>query len=252
MVVDFPLFVVIGFLAQLVDGALGMAYGVISTSLLLGLGVPPAFASASIHAAEVVTTGVSGLSHALFRNIDRALFRQIVVPGVIGGVAGAWLLSGLPGEYIRPFVAAYLLLMGLLILGRAWRRAPPKAQMRSLAPLGLAGGFLDAIGGGGWGPIVASTLMASGTHPRFAVGSVNLAEFFVTLAISATFLATIGFVYWQIIAGLILGGVAAAPLAAFVARRVQPRPLMLVVGSLVILVSLLTILSSLTGVGPGL
>ncbi|MGQ9585619.1 MAG: sulfite exporter TauE/SafE family protein, partial [Anaerolineae bacterium] len=196
MDLSFLLFVAVGFVAQIVDGALGMAYGVTSTSFLLGLGIPfitPAVASASVHASEIFTTAVSGLSHLRFGNVDRSLFKRLLIPGVIGGALGAYVLTAVPGRLIKPFVALYLMAMGLLILRRAFQKKKESPlTTRFVLPLGIIGGFFDAIGGGGWGPIVTSTLVARGKNPRFAVGSVNLAEFFVTLAESVTFVLTIG------------------------------------------------------------
>ena len=236
---DLLLFVVVGFAAQLIDGALGMAYGVSATTVLLGLGVPPATASASVHAAEVFTTGASGLSHWRFRNVDWRLLRWLAIPGMAGGAAGAFLLSNLAGELIRPYVSAYLFLMGLFILWTALRAAPSGAEPpRRVAYLGLFGGFLDAIGGGGWGPMVTSSLVGQGMAPRYAIGSVNMAEFFVTLTTTLTFLFTIGLELWPIITGLIVGGVIAAPFAAFVTSRVPDRPLMILVGTVISLLSL--------------
>lgn len=234
---EFLIFVLVGFAAQLVDGALGMAYGVISSSVLLSIGVPPAAASAAVHASEVVTTGISGASHAMFKNIDRGLFVRIAIPGVIGGIVGAFLLTNLPADSIKPFVAAYLLIMGLLILRKALRPIPPPQAPRALIPLGLAGGFFDAIGGGGWGPIVTSTLLAQGTQPRYAIGSVNLSEFFLAIATSATFIAAIGLDYWRLALALLIGGAIAAPLAAYAAGRVPAKPLMLLVATVIILLS---------------
>lgn len=226
----------------MIDGALGMAYGVSSTALLLSLGVPPARASAAVHTAEVAVSGVSGLAHLRFGNVDRALFRRLVLPGVIGGVLGAYVLSELPGDRLRPYVSAYLLAMGLYICWRALRGAVPAAKLRRVVPLGLAGGFFDAIGGGGWGPIVTTHLVANGHEPRTAVGSVNLAEFFVTVAQAATFFLTLGLVHWPVIAGLVLGGVLAAPLAALVCRRLPARATMLIVGLLISALSARTLL----------
>ena len=241
---DILLFAGIGFLAQLVDGALGMAFGVITNTLLLSFGISPAAASASVHAAKIATNGASGLSHLAFRNVDGALIRQLVIPGVVGGGIGALLLSWVPGEAIRPFVAVYLLLVGVLILRHAWSRRPSgnPSSPRPLAGLGFAGGFLDAIGGGGWGPIVTSTLVVGGMTPRFAIGSVNLAEFFVAIAISAVFFATIGLVHLEIIIGLVLGGVLAAPLGAYLSKRVPGRLLMIAVAGAIILLSVYTII----------
>jgi hypothetical protein len=239
------LFAAVGFAAQVIDGALGMAYGVTASTVLLSLGVAPSVASASVHAAEVFTTGASGAAHWRLGNVDRTLLRRLAVAGVCGGATGAFLLTTLPGSIIRPFVSAYLLVMGVLILWRAVRRqadddaaAAPGAPPRHVAPLGLVGGFLDAIGGGGWGAMVTSTLIGRGVTPRLAIGSANLAEFFVTSVVTATFLATIGLELWPVIAGLVIGGVLAAPFAALITRRVPDRPLMLLVGAVIVLLSL--------------
>jgi uncharacterized protein len=236
---DFVLFVAVGFAAQLVDGAIGMAYGLSGTTVMLSLGFPPAVASASVHAAEVFTTGISGFSHWRFGNLDWSFVRRLAIPGMVGGAAGAYLLTTLPGDGIAPFVSAYLLLMGAWILWKAFRRAPSVREApRWIGPLGLGGGFLDAIGGGGWGPMVTSTLLGHGTTPRFTIGSVNFAEFFVTVTISVTFLGTIGLELWPIIAGLILGGAMAAPIAAYAAKTIPDRPLMILVGSVIMLLSI--------------
>jgi len=243
----FLLFAAVGFLAQLIDGVLGMAYGVSATTFLLTFGVPPAMASAATHAAEVVTTGFSAASHLGFGNVNRRLVRALLIPGIVGGVAGAYILVHVPGERMRPFTAAYLLIMGVVILVKARRRAEHAEVQTHLVPLGLAGGFFDAIGGGGWGPIVTGTLLARGNAPRETIGSVNFAEFFVTLAASLTFIATIGLTHWTAIVGLAAGGAVAAPLAAWAAKRVPARGLMVVVGVVVILLSLRTIAMSVLG-----
>lgn len=229
----------IGFAAQLVDGALGMAFGLISTTALLTLGVPPAQASAAVHTAEVATTAASGLSHLVHGNIHRKLLVTLAAAGVLGGIIGAYVLSNVEGSAIRPFVAAYLLVMGILILMRAVRLAPvdEDAQVGYAAPLGLVGGFLDAIGGGGWGPMVSSTLIGSGHAPRRVIGSVNAAEFFVTTAVATTFFIELGMAHIHHIAALVVGGVLAAPFGAYVARYVPPRVLMLLVGVLVVLLA---------------
>jgi uncharacterized membrane protein YfcA len=239
MLSDLVLFVAVGFAAQLVDGAIGMAYGLTSTTVLLSLGVPPATASASVHAAEVFTTGASGLSHWRLGNVDQTLFRQLAIPGAVGGVIGAYLLTELPGDTVQPLVSAYLGIMGAVILWKALRKQAPEPRIPNYVPLlGLSGGFLDAVGGGGWGPMVASTLVGSGTKARLAIGSTNAAEFVVTATISATFILTIGLDLWPVIAGLILGGVLAAPFAAYVTRSMPDRPLMILVGIMIIVLSI--------------
>ncbi len=240
---DFLLYVAVGFAAQMVDGAIGMAYGITSTSVLLSFGVSPATASACVHAAESFTTFASGTSHWKLGNIDKNLVWRLAIPGMIGGALGAYVLSIIDGSIIKPFISGYLLLMGLFILWQAFRkttddREPPK----NVAPLGLVGGFMDSIGGGGWGPIVTTTLIGQGTKPRYAIGSVNLAEFFVTITISATFLLTIGLELWPIISGLILGGVVAAPFAAMATKRIPDKALMIIVGCVVMVLSLRTLL----------
>jgi hypothetical protein len=243
---DLLLFTVVGFVAQLVDGAIGMAYGVTATTTLMSLGVAPAVASASVHAAEVFTTGASGIAHWRFRNIDLDLLPRLALPGMIGGAAGAYILIAVPGEMIRPFVTAYLVAMGVIILWKALRNVTPNGEPpRHVSLLGLGGGFLDAAGGGGWGPIVATTLLGQGATPRYAIGSTNLAEFFVTLTISATFVTTIGLDLWPIILGLILGGVLAAPFAAYVTQRLADRPLMILVAVVIILLSLRSTIEAL-------
>jgi len=234
-------FVIVGFIAQIIDGALGMAYGVSSNSFLLSIGIPPAAASASVHTAEVFTTFVSGVSHLKFGNVEKKLFKKLLIPGIIGGVLGAYILTALPAKTIKPFVGVYLLIMGLMILRKAFKKIQERRVETKLIPLGAAGGFFDAIGGGGWGPIVTSTLMARGHNPRRTIGSVNLAEFFVTLAEAVTFFAILGLVHWQVIVGLLIGGVLAAPLAAYICKRLPARALMIIVGTLIMVLSIRTI-----------
>lgn len=242
MVDYFWFYVAAGFAAQLIDGTLGMAYGVTASSLLLSFGITPAIASATVHAAECFTTGASALSHHAFGNINRSLFKKLLLPGVVGAVAGAYILSSFPGERLRPWVAAYLLLMGCVIVLKAYREFPPRVVTTHLVPLGLGGAFVDAVGGGGWGPIVASTLVARGNDVRMTVGSVNAVEFFVTLAASLTFILMLGLANWHIIAGLALGGLLAAPIGAWACTRIPLRPFTVLVGLLVIALSLRTLL----------
>ncbi len=239
------LYVAAGFAAQIVDGALGMAYGVTASSLLLGMGLPPATVSATVHAAECFTTGASAISHHAFGNIRWSLFKRLLIPGMIGAVIGAYILSNLPGDSLRPYIAGYLMLMGVVIMFKAFREFPPKRVTTHLAPLGFGGGFIDAIGGGGWGPIVSTTLIVRGNDIRETVGSVNAVEFFVTSAASVTFVLTLGLGHWQVIAGLALGGLLAAPLGGWVCKHLPVRPFMIVVGLLVILLSLRTLVLSL-------
>jgi uncharacterized membrane protein YfcA len=241
---EFLMYVAVGFAAQMIDGTLGMAYGLSATSFLLSVGLPPVVASATVHAAECVTTGFSALSHHYFENVDRALFRRLLMPGILGAAAGAYVLSNLPGDVLKPYIALYLLLMGVVIIIRVVKSVPPLSAARHVIPLGLFGAFIDAIGGGGWGPIVASTLIAQGNHVRTTVGSVNAVEFFVTLTASLTFLFTIGFSHWQVIAGLAVGGALAAPLAAYACKKVPVKPLMVLVGLLIIGLSIRTLLKS--------
>jgi len=245
------LFALVGFFAQMVDGCLGMAYGLSSNSVLLTLGIPPKLASASVHAAEVVTTAISGLSHFRVGNVDRQLVSRLIVPGVVGGGVGAYLLTQVDGDMIKPYIAIYLLIMGLVILVRAFTKVVEAEVRKGLVPpLAIVGGFLDAIGGGGWGPVVTTTLVAAGKKPRFAIGSVNLSEFFVTLAESVTFILAIGNLvdYWRIILGLLLGGAIAAPLGAHICKRIPQKTMMLMVALLIIFLQVRTLLGIWFGI----
>jgi len=232
-------FIAIGFAAQLVDGALGMAFGVISNTLLVSIGVPPAAASAGVHAAESFTTAFSGISHIAHRNVDWKLFRRLVIPGVAGGILGAYVLTTINAETARPIVLAYLSAIGLYLIWRGIRFSPVEKPPKFVAPLGLIGGFLDAVGGGGWGPVVTSNLLVQGGNPRKVVGTVNTAEFFLAVTISATFIATLGLAAFTIATvGLLIGGIAAAPLGALVAKRVPAKPLLILVGVVLTITSI--------------
>ena len=235
---QFFIFVGVGLFAQLVDGALGMAYGLVSNSILLALGLPPAVASATVHTAEVVTTGVSGASHACFGNVRWTLFWQLAIPGAIGGILGATLLASVPGETIRPFVNAYLLILGAMVLLRAFGKRLTRHQVQHTGVLGFFAGLLDAIGGGGWGPLATSTLIARGGGVRSTIGSVNAAEFVVTICVSATLAWHIGIGHWSIVLGLLTGGVLAAPFAAWLVKHLPERAALAAVGSLIVLLSL--------------
>ncbi len=235
---EFLLFCLAGFIAQLIDGTLGMAYGVSCTTFLLHLGVPPALASASVHTAEVFTTGVSGLSHIYLKNVDKSLFLRLAIPGVIGAVIGAFLLSKvLNGDMVKPFIAAYLMILGVLIIVKSIREPLFKDEIRNVSSLGFFGGLLDAIGGGGWGPVVTTNIIQRGKTPKMTIGTVNTAEFFVAFFSTGVFLFFLGMEGWKTILGLIIGGVVAAPVGPILIRFIRPRFLMLLVGIGIILTS---------------
>jgi uncharacterized protein len=235
---DLLTFVAVGFGAQLIDGALGMAFGTISSTFLIAFGVPPRVASAGVHAVETVTTGVSGISHALHGNIDWKLFRRLVVPGVIGGVLGAYVLTNVPAEVAKPFVLAYLMIIGGILLWRAFFALPKARDPRLVAPLGLVGGFLDAAGGGGWGPVVTGNLLIQGSNPRKTIGTVNSSEFFLALATSIAFIGQLGVqVLTTATLGLLMGGVAAAPFGAWLAKRIPAKVLLALVGAVLMTTS---------------
>lgn len=232
-------FIAIGFAAQLVDGALGMAFGVIANTLLVGvLGVPPALASQRVHVVECFTTATSGISHLLHGNIDKSLFFRLLIPGVIGGVAGAYLLSSIDGNLIKPFVLLYLAGIGIFLLVRGLLYPPKIRRAKLVAPLGLIGGFLDAAGGGGWGPVVTSNLLIQGAEPRKVIGTVNSVEFFLTLAVSATFIYHLGIADLAgATFGFLIGGLAAAPLGAWAAKHIPPKYMLIMVGVVLTLTS---------------
>lgn len=240
-------FILVGFAAQMIDGALGMAFGIINNTLLVViLGVPPVVASASVHTVETFTTAASGVSHILHRNVDWRLFRRLVIPGVLGGILGAYVLSSIDGSVARPFVMTYLAAIGLYLLYRAYRGAVAPREPKIIEPLGFAGGFLDAAGGGGWGPVVTSNLLVQGAAPRSTIGTVNTSEFFLTATISATFIATLGFAAFTLqTLGILIGGLLAAPFGAVIAKRVPPRPLLALVGSLLTATSAYSIWAAL-------
>ena len=239
---EFLLFCLAGFIAQIIDGTLGMAYGVSCSTILLQLGISPAVASASVHTAEVFTTGVSGLSHLYFKNVDKNLFIRLAIPGIIGAMLGAFLLSKfLDGNVVKPFIAGYLLVLGVLILIKSIREPLFKDEIKRVSPLGFFGGLLDAIGGGGWGPVVTSNIIHRGKTPQMTIGTVNTAEFFVAFFSTGVFLFFLGLEGWKIILGLILGGVLAAPVGPYLIKFIRPRALMFIVGIFIILTSCYTI-----------
>lgn len=242
----FWLAVAVGLIAQTVDGALGMAYGITSTTFLLATGSSPAVATASVHIAEVFTTGVSGVSHIKLGNVNRHLFLRLLVPGIAGAALGAWLVTQVDGNAIKPFVSAYLLCMGVYVLSKAFRAVQRSGQPpRHVAKLGLLGGFVDASGGGGWGPVVTTTLVGTGQDPRTTIGSVNLAEFFLTFVSAGLFTWLVDGTPWATVAGLVVGGLFAAPFAALLTRHLQTRLLLVLVGLVIVTVSTFNLWRSL-------
>ncbi len=235
--VELLTYVLVGIGAQLIDGALGMAYGVSSTTFLMSVGVTPAAASAAVHVSEVFTTAVSGLSHFRFKNINKRLFRAMVIPGVLGAMLGAYILTNINGDYIKPFVSVYLLVMGVVIIRKALRSVIAKEKVQRVGLLALAGGFLDSIGGGGWGPVVTSTLLSKGRSPQYTIGTVNATEFFVTFASAGVFTWFMGLQNISVIAGLVIGGVIAAPFGALLVGKIKPKTLMIAVGVLIVFLS---------------
>ncbi len=238
---NFHWMVLAGFLAQMVDGALGMGYGVTSASILLSTGINPAAISGSIHTAEMFASGASGYSHYKFGNVNKKLFKILVIPGVLGAIAGAFLLVFL-GEkysnYIRPIMAAYTLFLGFRILLNAFRKMNQQKKFKRYGALAGLGGFLDSFGGGGWGPIVTTTLITKGRTPRFVIGTVSLTEFFVTLASAFSFFILLGVTHVQTIVALIIGGFVAAPLAARLTGKLPRKTSFILLGILVIIWSL--------------
>lgn len=241
-------FIAIGFIAQLIDGAIGMAFGVITNTLLVSvLGLPPAQASARVHLVEMFTTAASGISHILHKNVDWRLFSRLALPGVVGAVTGAYVLTNIDASVARPFVMAYLAGIGVYLLYKAWDYTHEHREPKFIAPLGLIGGFLDAAGGGGWGPVVTSNLLIQGTSPRMTVGTVNTTEFFLTTAASAVFISQLGWSAFTLATGgLLIGGIVAAPLAAFVTRHVKPQRLMLMVGIVLTVTSVFSLYKALS------
>lgn len=238
--------VAVGLLAQTVDGALGMAYGITSTSFLLAAGTSPAVASASVHIAEVFTTGISGVAHIKLGNVDRKLFLRLLIPGMLGAVSGAWVVSSIDGAVIKPYVAGYLLIMGLYIISKVFRTIKAQGgEPRHVAKLGLVGGFVDAVGGGGWGPVVTTTLVGKGHNPRTTIGSVNLAEFFLTFVSAMVFAVLVDEGPWPTVAGLVVGGLFAAPFAAVLTRALPTRGLLILVGTVISLISFFNIYQAL-------
>ena len=245
--IDLLPFIGVGFAAQLVDGALGMAFGVISNTLLISLGVAPAAASAGVHTVESFTTCASGISHILHRNVDWKLLARLTLPGMFGAAAGAFLLTQIDGATAKPFVLAYLTAIGLFLVWRGVRYPPHHKPPRIIEPLGLVGGFLDAAGGGGWGPVVTGNLLVQGAEPRKTIGTVNTAEFLVALTSALTFVVALGIAAFTVATlGLLIGGILAAPIGAWLVKRIPAKPLLVLVGVLLTLTSLYGVYRALT------
>ncbi|MEO2228371.1 sulfite exporter TauE/SafE family protein [Priestia megaterium] len=250
------IFAFIGFLAQLIDGALGMAYGVTSSSLLLMFGMAPAIVSASIHLAEVVTTAASGASHIKFGNVDRQAVLKLIIPGSIGAFTGACFLSALPGDVVKPYISSFLLLLGLYVLFRFLFKFHPSSEKKSLnlsrkqsIPLGLIAGFADATGGGGWGPLTTPILLSKkGASARKVVGTVDTSEFAIAISATLGFLISLGWegVNWLWVIALMLGGILAAPIAAWLVRKLPSYLLGVLVGGFIILTNSHTLLTFLS------
>ncbi len=246
---DLALFILGGFIAQMIDGALGMAYGVSVTTFLLSLGFPaitPAVASASMHASEIFTTGSSSLVYMRYKNINIKLFKKLVWPGIFGAVLGSASVSFLSKDniaWVKPLVATYTLILGSLIIIRALNiNLRKRNKIRKIVPVALVGGYLDSVGGGGWGPIVTTSLVAGGRHLRYSIGSSHLAKFFVALVSTVTFFFIIGLSHWQIIFGLVIGGMIAAPISIYLSNKIPTKKGLILVGTLVIIISLKTII----------
>ncbi len=248
---DFLLYICAGFVAQMIDGALGMAYGVSCTTLLLSFGIPQAVATASVHTAEVFTTGASGLSHLYMKNVDKKLFFRLALPGILGACLGAYLISDLlDGELIKPYISGYLLIIGAIILYKGFRTKPKEnVEVKRIGLLGFFGGLLDAIGGGGWGPIVTSNIINQGKSPKEVIGTVSTAEFFITFCSTGVFLFFVGIKGFLVILGLGIGGVIAAPFGAYLSKKADAKFLMKMVGLLLIVVSIYSIYRSIHKMG---
>lgn len=229
----------VGLIAQIIDGALGMAYGITSSSFLLAVGASPAMASGATHLAEVFTSGVSGVSHLKMGNVNKKLFFSLLIPGIVGGLIGTYILSSIDGKVLKPYISLYLLIMGLYVLSKAFRKIKARYEINAakIAPLALFGGLMDTTGGGGWGPIVTTSLVGSGHDPRTTIGSVNFAEFFLTVTVATALFSILDQSVWIIVAGLVVGGLFAAPFAAYITKHLKTKTLLILVGSLISAIS---------------
>ena len=238
--------VLVGLIAQMIDGALGMAYGITSSSFLLAVGASPAMASGATHLAEVFTSGVSGVSHLKMGNVNKKLFFSLLIPGIVGGLIGTYILGSIDGKALKPYISLYLLMMGLYVLSKAFRHIKARYEINAakIAPLALFGGLMDTTGGGGWGPIVTTSLVGSGHDPRTTIGSVNFAEFFLTVTVATALFSILDQSVWTIVAGLVIGGLFAAPFAAYITKHLKTKTLLILVGSLISLISVFNLYKS--------
>lgn len=239
----------VGVLAEIVAGSMGMGYGVICTTTLLFLNIPPHAVSASIHSAESFTTAAGSLSHIRLKNVSKSLVKRLAIPAVIGAVIGAVSLTYL-GEYYskitKTLISFYTLYLGIQILSNAFKTMQDKKMKKktNLTRLGLIGGFIDSFAGGGWGPLVTGTLIKNSFTPRFAVGSSTVAKFILTLTAAVTFMFTLGIQHWNIILGLLLGGIVTAPFSAMLTAKLPVKGMFILIGTLVIVMSSITIYKS--------
>ena len=243
----FYYFLAAGFVFALIDGAIGMSYGVTSTTFSLSMGIPPASASMGVHLSEILSNGIAGWMHYRMGNVNWKLFKLLLIPGILGAVTGAYLLSSLEhySQYTKPVVSLYTLILGSVILSKAINinRKRTSAKIKNISLLGLGGGFIDAVGGGGWGSIVLSTLIAGGRHPRFSLGTVKLSRFFIALMSSLTFITMLNGAHWDAVAGLIIGSALASPVAARISNKISAKAIMFSVAVIVILISLRSIVN---------
>ena len=236
----------VGFAAEIVAGSMGMGYGVICTTILLILNVPPPVISASIHSAESFTSAAGSISHWQLGNINKKLAKSLAIPAIIGAVVGALLLSYVGERYAKitkPFIAVYTMYLGIRILQNAFKKREinQKKKATKITALALIGGFIDSFGGGGWGPLVTGTFIKNGHTPRYVIGSSTLAKCILTVASAVTFIFTIGIQHWNIVAGLLIGGIVTAPFSAMLTAKLPTRKMFIAVGIVVIFCSLITI-----------
>lgn len=243
---DFAIFLLIGIFAQLVDNTLGMGYGATSSSFLLSFGVSPSISSLGVHVAQIFTSGASAVSHYKFKNINKKLVRNLVLPGMLGAFLGAYLLAvQIDGNIIKPFIAGYMFILAIMIIIKGLKENIKKRKTKKLGYLAVLGGFMDSIGGGGWGPIVTSTLLGRGRNARYTIGSVNTAEFAVAFTSGITFIVFEGIEGWKVISGLIIGGVIGSPIGAYLLNKIPRKQATVLIGLLLIFLSIRTIVKSL-------